>query len=50
MSKVLPLFFAISLTANPVLAWGEGGCSFSGKNKTSQDQSVEQVEGLDATE
>ena len=44
MNKILPLVFAISFTTAPVLAWGEGGCSFSKKNKQSQDETIEQVE------
>jgi len=44
MNKSLPLVSAISFTAAPVLAWGEGGCYFSKKNKQSQDETIEQVE------
>mgnify|MGYP001423908269 CR=1 FL=1 len=44
MNKILQLLFALSFTAAPVLAWGEGGCSFSRKNKESQDETIEQVE------
>ena len=44
MNKILPVVFAISFTAAPVLAWDEGGCSFSMKNKQSQDETIEQVE------
>ena len=44
MNKILPLVFALSFTTAPVLAWGEGGCSFSKKNKQSQDETIEQVE------
>ena len=49
MNKILPLVFALSFTAAPVLAWGEGGCSLSNKNKTSQDETVEQVDSSDST-
>ena len=44
MNKILPLILAFSVTTAPVLAWGEGGCSLSNKNKGSQNESVEQVD------
>ena len=44
MNKILPLVFTLCITVAPVLAWGEGGCSFSKKNKASQDETIEQVE------
>ena len=44
MNKILPLVFAFSVTVVPVLAWGEGGCYFSKKNKVSQDETIKQVE------
>ena len=44
MNKILPLVSAISFTAVPVLAWAEGGSSFSKKNKQSQDETIEQVD------
>ena len=44
MNKILPLILAFSFTTAPVLAWGEGGCSLSNKNKASQDETIEQVE------
>ena len=47
MNKILPLVFAISFTTAPVLAWGEGECSFPDKNKESQDETVEQVNSSD---
>ena len=47
MNKILPLVFAFSFSAAPVLAWGEGGCS---KNKESQDETVEQVDSSDSTD
>ncbi len=50
MNKILPLVFALSFTAAPVLAWGEGGCSFSKKNKTSQDETIKQVESSDSSD
>ena len=50
MNKILPLVFALSFTTTPVLAWGEGGCSLSDKNKESQDEMVEQVYSSDSTE
>ncbi len=50
MNKILPLVFALSVTTAPVLAWGEGGCSLSNKNKASQDETVEQVDSSDSTD
>ena len=50
MNKILPLVFAFSFSAAPVLAWGEGGCSLSNKNKVSQDETVEQVDSSDSTD
>ena len=50
MNKILPLVFAISFTTAPVLALGEGGCSLSNKNKASQDETFEQVDGSDSTD
>ena len=50
MNKILPLILAFSFTTAPVLAWGEGGCSLSNKNKASQDETVEQVDSSDSTE
>ena len=47
--KILPLVFTLSFTTAPVLAWGEGGCSFSDKNKESQVEMVEQVDSSDST-
>tara|TARA_Y100001968_G_scaffold117898_1_gene107342 strand:+ start:646 stop:801 length:156 start_codon:yes stop_codon:yes gene_type:complete len=44
MQKIIPLVFAFTITAAPVLAWGEGGCSFSKKNKESKELTKEQVE------
>ena len=48
MNKILPLVFSFSIA--PVLAWGEGGCSLSNKNKESQDETVEQVDSSDSTD
>ena len=48
MHKTLPLVFAISFMTAPVMAWGEGGCSLSNKNKASQDETVEQVDSSDS--
>ncbi len=42
--------FALSFMTTPVLAWGEGGCSLSNKNKASQDETVEQVDSSDSTD
>ncbi len=50
MNKILPLVFALFFTTAPVLAWGEGGCSLSNKNKASQDETVDQVNSSDSTE
>ena len=50
MNKILPLAFALSFTTTPILAWGEGGCSLSNKNKASQDEKVEQVDRSDSTD
>ena len=46
MKKVLPLVFALSISAGPALAWGWGGkgdCPFS-KDKSNQETKTEQVE------
>ena len=50
MNKILPLVFAFSFSAAPVLAWGEGGCSLSDMNKESQSEMVEQVDSSDSTD
>ena len=50
MNKILPLVFAFSFSTTPVLAWGESGCSLSNKNKSSQDEVVEQVDSSDSTD
>ncbi len=50
MNKILPLILAFSFATSPVLAWGEGGCSLSNKNKTSQDETVEQVDASDSSD
>ena len=50
MNKILPIVVAISFTTAPVLAWGEGGCSLSSKDKASQDETVEQVDSSDSTD
>ena len=50
MNKILPLVFALFFMTAPVLAWGEGGCSLSNKNKASQDETVEQVDSSDSTD
>ena len=50
MNKILPSILAFSFTTTPVLAWGEGGCSLSNKNKASQDGTVEQVDSSDSTD
>ena len=50
MNKILPLAFALSFTKAPDLAWGEGECSLSNKNKAIQDETVEQVDSSDSTD
>ena len=50
MNKILTLVFALSFTTAPFLAWGEGGCSLSNKNKESLDETVEQVDSSDSTD
>ncbi len=50
MSKILPLVFTFYFTTGPVLAWGEGGCSLSNKNKANQDETVEQVDASDSSD
>ncbi|ABM75851.1 Hypothetical protein NATL1_12931 [Prochlorococcus marinus str. NATL1A] len=50
MNKILPLILAFSVTTPPVLAWGEGGCSLSNKNKASQDETIEQVDSSDSSD
>ena len=50
MNKILPLVFALSFTTAPVLAWGDGGCSLSDKNKESQNKTFEQVDSSDSTD
>ena len=50
MCKILLLVLSLSFTTAPVLAWGEGGCSLSNKNKASQDETVEQVDSSDSTD
>ncbi len=46
MKKILPLVFALSIGAAPVLAWGGGDCPFS-KDKSNQETKTEQVEESD---
>ena len=48
MNKLLPVVFALSITAAPVLAWGEGGCSK--KDKARQHETTEQVENTNASD
>tara|TARA_B100001250_G_scaffold400054_1_gene410152 strand:- start:693 stop:848 length:156 start_codon:yes stop_codon:yes gene_type:complete len=47
MQKILPLVFAVSVSSSSVLAWGEGGCSLSKKNKTSKEATTEKIEKSD---
>ncbi len=48
MNKTLPLLLTLFVQVSPVMAWGEGGCSFSKNNKASQDETVEKVDSSDA--
>ena len=50
MNKTLTLVFAFSFMTAPVMAWGEGGCALSNKNKSSPDETVEQVNSFDYTD
>ena len=50
MNKILILVFVLSVTAAPVLAGSDNGCSLSKKNKVSQDESIEQVDGSDSSD
>ena len=50
MNKILPLVFAFSFTTAPVLAWVEGGCSLSNKDKEIQDETAKQVDSSDSTD
>ena len=43
MKKVLPLVFALSISAGPVFAWGGEDCPFS-KDKSNQETQTDQVE------
>ena len=49
LNKTLALASALSFMIAPVMAWGEGGCALSNKNKASQDEAVEQVDISDST-
>ncbi len=49
VKKVLPLFFALTMSVGPVFAWGwggEGDCPFS-KDKSNEEIKTEQVEESD---
>ena len=50
MNKILPIVSALSFATAPVLAWGEGGCSLSNKNKASQVETIDQVDSSDSTD
>ena len=50
MNKILPIVSALSFARAPVLAWGEGGCSLSNKNKASQVETIDQVDSSDSTD
>ena len=49
MQKIFPLVFALSLNIAPALAWGEGGCSFSKKHKSTTEATTEQVENSNSS-
>ena len=48
VGRILPLVFAFSINAAPVLAWGEGGCPFS-KNKEIKEVTTEPVENSNSS-
>ena len=50
MCKILPLVLSLSVTTAPVLAWGEGGCSLSNKNKASQIEAIKQIGNSDSSD
>ena len=50
MNRILPLVFALSVSTTPVLALGEGGCSLFNQNKSSHDESVEQIDSSDSSD
>ena len=50
MYKILSLVVSLSVTTAPVLAWGEGGCSLSNKNKESQDETIDQIDNSDSSD
>ena len=48
LQRTLPLVFAFSINAAPVLAWGEGRCSFS-NIKQIKEVSTEHVENSNSS-
>ena len=50
MNKVVHLVFYLFFATAPALAFGEGGCSLSHKNKATQDETVEQLLSSDSTD
>ena len=50
MCKILFIVLSLSFTTAPVLAWGEGGCSLSNKNKASQVETIEQIDISDSSD
>ena len=50
MNKILPLALDFPFTTTHSLAWGDGGCSLSNKNKISQDETVEPFDISDFTD
>ena len=50
MYKFLSLVLSLAVTTAPVLAWGEGGCSLSNKNKASQVETIEQIDIFDSSD
>ena len=49
VKKFLPFVFAFCISAGPVLAWGENGCSFSNKNKANKEATIEQLENSNSS-
>ena len=50
MGKILSLVLSLSVTTAPVLAWGEGGCFLSNKNKANQVETIEQIYNSDSSD
>ena len=50
MLKILLLVFSFAIAASSVFALGKDGCSFSIKNKASQDATIEQFDNQDSSD